>query len=444
MNDIEEALEILNNLTGRESLSQDYLQLLKNANLQETDGFLIKLKLNDEILSAKQTSQSVIPRLHYLIQLLSQRRSNNDNLLGYEEKLIIYLENQQDNKIICENCGQPLHFIDKYCYNCGQEQKTKITIIELLSSINSAYIKPGDIIRINKDYSIDKTTYDLDDRRIKHEKVADEINQLQYEQMNKHNIQQFYKKILTLNFIDKQINLNQLTNKYHIDDEEVNYIINELMDENLIINSLNGKMLQLKSMIGNHSNYLHQLTPTGKMLLKNNVYIIFYYDVLYETIADNIVEFEYLYRNRIATENLEDISVKLITNLRMFYLENNMQQEFNQTFNLEAFLHELFGKSSDKLLILLKRFIINVNLNYGNIRTPLDEQFIHYLKNIISSANLTLDKLYELLNQAYLDVIDDNIIIEYDELLNILVKCLEGYDINNLNFEIIQLYNTHL
>jgi len=55
-----------------------------------------------------------------------------------------------------------------------------------------------------------------------------------------------------------------------------------------------------------------------------------------------------------------------------------------------------------------------------------------------------LDKLYELLNQAYLDVIDDNIIIEYDELLNILVKCLEGYDINNLNFEIIQLYNTHL
>jgi len=117
MNDIEEALEILNNLTGRESLSQDYLQLLKNANLQETDGFLIKLKLNDEILSAKQTSQSVIPRLHYLIQLLSQRRSNNDNLLGYEEKLIIYLENQQDNKIICENCGQPLHFIDKYCYN---------------------------------------------------------------------------------------------------------------------------------------------------------------------------------------------------------------------------------------------------------------------------------------------------------------------------------------
>ena len=71
-----------------------------------------------------------------------------------QEKLIIYLENQQDNKIICENCGVPLHFIDKYCYNCGQEQTTKITIIELLSSINSTYIKPGDIIRIKSGYYV--------------------------------------------------------------------------------------------------------------------------------------------------------------------------------------------------------------------------------------------------------------------------------------------------
>lgn len=447
MNDIEETLEILNNLTGRESLSQDYLQLLNNANLQETDGYLIKLKLNDEVLSSRQTPQSVIPRLHYLINQLSHRRSNENKPLGYEEKLIIYLENQQDNKIICENCGVPVHFIDKYCYNCGHEQKTKITIIELLSSINSTYIKPGDIIRINKDYSIDKTTYNLNDKKIKHEQVEDEINQLQYEQMNKYNIQQFYRKILILNSINNQTNPNQLTNNIHIfDDEEVIYLINELIDENLITKSLKNNMLKLKSRINNHSNeyiQLYQLTPTGQMLLKNNIYIIFYYDVLYETVADDIVEFEYLYRNRRSSENIEEISVKLINNLRIRYLDNNMHREFNQTFNLEAFIQELFGKSSDKLLILLKRFIINVNLNYGNITTPLDEQFIYYLKNIISSQNLTRNYLSELLHQAYVDVVDDNIKISEDEIFNILVKCLEGYDINNLNFEIIQLYNTY-
>ena len=76
MSDIEKALNIFNNITGKTELSCQYKQMLDSFNISESNGYIVKLKLTDEILSGKLNSNEVETRLNMILNRLSKFKSS--------------------------------------------------------------------------------------------------------------------------------------------------------------------------------------------------------------------------------------------------------------------------------------------------------------------------------------------------------------------------------
>ena len=204
MSDIEKALNIFNNITGKTELSCQYKQMLDSFNISESNGYIVKLKLTDEILSGKLNSNEVETRLNMILNRLSKFKSRNGHTFTYDVDMLIFLKNQTDNKIMCSNCGYSMLPIDKFCSNCGREHVPRISLFELLSGINSKYIKPGDILKFNEDNTVEITTvnnmynFHIEKR---------ELELLYEEKIEKQEVNNYYFKILILNQIQKYGNV---------------------------------------------------------------------------------------------------------------------------------------------------------------------------------------------------------------------------------------------
>ena len=95
MSDIEKALNIFNNITGKTELSCQYKQMLDSFNISESNGYIVKLKLTDEILSGKLNSNEVETRLNMILNRLSKFKSRNGHTFTYDVDMLIFLKIRQ-------------------------------------------------------------------------------------------------------------------------------------------------------------------------------------------------------------------------------------------------------------------------------------------------------------------------------------------------------------
>ena len=64
-----------------------------------------------------------------------------------------------------------------------------------------------------------------------------------------------------------------------------------------------------------------------------------------------------------------------------------------------------------------------------------------YLRNTVYSLNLDWDSVKFLFNQAFIGLKDDEIMFMENDLINILIRYLNGESIEKLNFDLIKIYS---
>ncbi|MDO5825847.1 MAG: hypothetical protein Q4Q22_05665 [Methanosphaera sp.] len=445
----DETLNIFNNYIGDTEFSETFNKLLSDNHLNESDGYLIKFKVYNEIMKNRVNEDNVINRVNSIANRLSDRRSYKTHVFDYDYEIIRYLSNSEDNKIFCENCGNKLLYIDKYCYNCGKKQNPQITLIELLSSINSEYIKPGDIIKINEDYSIDKTSYEYN-KQIDESKINENIESIYNHDFNKREIEHKYLRIVLLDYINRMGNPSSFIDKYPYHNfEELILTIHELENENLISKSIKNVMKDYVLLFENksrdsfnetlHNNY--NLSEYAIYLLSNHSHVLFYYNVIKNSVIDDIVEYDRLCQTKDTNQSFKEVILNLIRILRDKYFLKGFYTEYHSSFDMEAYVHELFGDSVYRMVILLKKFIIKSSFNIQRGINPLEINYMTYLGDNIYASRLNLDDIKYLFNQAYVNVNKEEALFEEDELLNVLLSYLNGEDIEKLNFDLIKIYS---
>lgn len=446
---IDKTLATFNEYIGEKEFSSNFNEKLSENHLNESDGYLIKFKVYNEVINKKVNENNVIFRINSLINHLSNRRSYNNHEFDYDYEILRYLANTADKKIICEFCGKKLLYIDKYCYSCGKKQDPHITLVELLSSINSEYIKPGDIIKINEDYSIDKTSY-CPDRHPNESTVNDSVKSVYSHGSCVKEIEHGYLKILLLDYIHRKGNIKLFNDEYpYYNIEEIILTVQELENEKLISKSVKHLVKDYISLFrdNKHNPFDEILTNNYSLsqyavyLLNSNPHVIFYYQIIKNSVVDDIVEFDRLCQTRPANQSFEDLTLNLIHILRNKFISGGFYTEYHSSYDMEAYIYELFGDNNNRLISLFKKFIVKSSFNIQRGVNPLENDYMSYLRNTVYSLNLDWDSVKFLFNQAFVGLNDDDIMFMENDLINILIRYLNGESIEKLNFDLIKIYS---
>ncbi|MBO7719660.1 MAG: hypothetical protein J6S29_05885 [Methanosphaera sp.] len=446
---IDKTLAIFNDYIGQKEFSNKFNEMLSDNHLNESDGYLIKFKVYNEVINEYVNENNVIFRINSLINHLSNRRSYNGHEFNYDYEILRYLANADDEKVFCEGCGKELLYIDKYCYGCGKKQNPQITLLELLSSINSEYIKPGDIIKVNEDFSIDKTSYEQD-RQPTESMVNDSIESVYNHGLKKKEIEHRYLKIIILDHIHRNDSLRFFSDEYpYHNPEEVILTVQELENENLISKSVKYLVKDYLSLFKEDNdgkfdeilNSSYTLSQYAVFLLNNHPYVLFYYQVIKDSVVDDIVEFDRLCQTRQPNQSFESLTLNLIHILRKKFISGGFYTEYHSSYDMEAYVYELFGDHDNRLISLFEKFIIKSGFNIERGINPLEEDYLSYLRNNIYSLNLEVASIKYLFNQAFIGLNEDEILFKENDLINILIRYLNGESIEKLNFDLIKIYS---
>ncbi len=454
ISDKDEALTIFNEITGLNDLSSSFRKTLVELNLTEIDGYIIKLKLNDEILSGKLTSDHVVDRLNFILNKLSNEKSCENHVYNNPRDILLFLNNQEeDNKVVCSECNQLLLSIDQYCSNCGSKCTPKLDIFDLLSSINDSYIKPGDIIRVNMDHSIEKTTFE--ENQIFKENMMGAVNleSLYDTQIKRNNLNKLFSEVLVLDHVQKQGNISiidAICFRYDVDDSYmlVNNLINNGLLEFKVNDTIYNKFRDVLAVLDIRTNKISSdssvnhyfLTRSGEKFLEENSYVLLFDKYFKNSVADDIVLFDELYSNNKCS--LDELVGLFINVKRLEFMENNQLVEYLSTFDLEAYIYESMDLFDKWIQTLFKKFIISLNENYSSKSLkPLDAEFCNYLVNVLKKESLSLSNLKSYFFKSYDDLDGTSFIHDKETCFNYLLRCFNGEDVSNMNFELYGLYD---
>lgn len=448
---IDKTLAIFNDYIGQKDFSNKFKEILSDNHINESDAYLIKFKVYNEIINQKVNENNVIFRINNLINHLSNRRYHNNHLFNYDYEIIRYLANSDDTMTICEYCGKKLLYIDKYCHHCGNKQNPQITLLELLSSINSEYIKPGDIIKINEDYSVDKTSYSYT-RQSDKSVTDDNIESVYTHGILKKEIEHRYLKILLLDYIHRNDNLRYFSRKYpYYNIEEIILTVQELENEKLISKSLKYLVKNYPSLLKNDNNskfdeFLnneYDLSQYAVYLLNNQPYVLFYYQIIKDSVVDDIVEFDRLCQTRQINQSFESLTLNLINILRDKFLSRGFYTEYHSSYDMEAYIYELFGNNNNRLISLFKKLIVKSSFNIQKGVNPLENDILSYVGKNVYSLNLDADSIKYLFHQAFINLKKDEINFKESDLINIFIRYLNGEPVEKLNFDLIKAYSDY-
>ncbi|OED29549.1 hypothetical protein [Methanosphaera sp. WGK6] len=453
ISDNNEALTIFNEITGLNELSSSFKNTLDELNLTETDGYIIKLKLNDEIISGKLTSEHIEDRLNLILNKLAAEKTCGNYSYNYSKDILLFLHNQEDNKLTCDECNLPILPIDKYCSHCGSKCTPKIGLFDLLSSINASYIKPGDIIKINLDNTIEKTTFE-EKHMIIEENILDNISleSLYDIQIKKNHLNVLFTNVLVLNYIQKHDNISNITSicaRYDINDSQgvMHSLINNGLLEFKVDHKIYNKVMDVLAVLDIRTNKIssdrrvnhYLLTRYGEQFLKDNNYILLYDEYFKNSVVDDIVLFDEIYNNN---EKSGNVMVLFIKTKRLEFRENNQFVEYLSTFDLEAYYYESMGMVDEWIQTLFMKFIIGLSENYSSKSLkPIDYEFTSYLINLLKKESLSLSNLKNYFFNAYDNLDNASFIFDRKTCFNYLLRCFNGDDINNMNFELYDLCN---
>lgn len=438
--DIEEALTIFNHITGKTELSEEYKTMLSQHNISESNGYIIKLKITDEILSGKLSSTEVKSRLNVVLGRLSKFKSNKGHTFKYDGDILLFLNNQIDNKIICSNCGNAILPIDNYCSYCGTEQVPQISLFELLSSIHSSYIKPGDILKFNRNNTVEIASVDnLSGITIEER----ELENLYEEKIEKQNVNIYFFKVLLLNHLLKEHNINMpvdILQSYKITD--FNKILEELVDDRLIeINSFTTFFNKVKEISHSKKNNnifpnSYTLTNKGMQHIKDNEHVLLYDFFIKDSMIDYIVEYNNFYLNN--KGNVHDVFIKYIHIMRDEFNKEEQIGDYLSTYNLEAYYYESKLDNEKLLITLFKKFIISINSDFSHVDNvkPIDKNRVNYVADTLANLSLNLSSMKELFNKAYDEINNEDILFSKEESLNYFLRSFNGEDVNNINFDL--------
>lgn len=442
LSDSQKAINILEDITGKNVLSEDYIDLLKSHNISEQTGYIIKFKLYNEILAGKVNSKNVVSRLNLLIGKLSKSHSNNIATLNYDMDMLLFLNNQHDYKIKCENCGYMVLPIDQYCCKCGKKLVPTISLFELFSGINSQYIKPGDILKFNVDYTVEKTT----NSEFVNSNV-EELEQLYEEKIEKEELNTHYYKILLLDYISKNDleKIDKLNKEYEI--TNFNEVLDELLSDNLIQNIANNNLIsKFRGMVSKNKNdisTMYTLTQRGSDCLKENKHVLLYDFYVKNSLIDDITVYDsFLSKN---DDSLENNFIKYIIYKRNLFKKNNDIRSFLSSYDLEAYFYETKSYTQKQLLALFKKFISSINIDYSKLNhlAALDKSNVSYLNNLIKNERINLSLMKKLFYNAF-DEIDYDLIFTKEESFNYLLRAINGEAVNSINFDLELAINKKL
>ena len=77
---IDETLIIFNNYIGEKEFTDNFINILSDNNLNESDGYLIKFKVYNDILSQNVNENNIISYINNLIEQLANKRSYNNHI----------------------------------------------------------------------------------------------------------------------------------------------------------------------------------------------------------------------------------------------------------------------------------------------------------------------------------------------------------------------------
>ena len=439
MSDIEKALNIFNNITGKTELSCQYKQMLDSFNISESNGYIVKLKLTDEILSGKLNSNEVETRLNMILNRLSKFKSRNGHTFTYDVDMLIFLKNQTDNKIMCSNCGYSMLPIDKFCSNCGREHVPRISLFELLSGINSKYIKPGDILKFNEDNTVEITTvnnmynFHIEKR---------ELELLYEEKIEKQEVNNYYFKILILNQIQKYGNVKvseYLFTFYKI--KNLENIISELLNSKLVkVSSFFNIFKKIRNISNIEDNNILEnisITKKGKKLLDENKHVLLYDFYIRDSLIDDIVEFENFFSKKHGS--LNEIFIEYLLFKRELFKAEKNTTRFLSTYDLESYFYEI-NDNKDKLVhTLFKRFIININTDFSHTQhqSAITEEGILHMVNILTELSMDLSLMRKIFHEGFNELDENYLVFTEEESFNYLLRAIGGENVETINFDII-------
>ncbi len=450
MSEQDEAIAVLNQLTGASTLSEDYVDLLKSLYISESDGYIIKLKINNEILDGQLTAEEVQPRLEQLLDNLAKTRIHDGYVNDYSEDLLLFLYNQ-DEEVTCDNCGSRILALDSFCSNCGEKYVPKISPFDLMTSISSQHITPGDVIRINKDNSIEITSIDEE-----HEKKEESVNYDGIEQSYENNIiinrlNITYFKTILLDLIYKYGNLRKLDNDLPISYNITNtsQVIKELINDNLMMigsidsyyNSIidNADDLSLIPLdVWMQLKYI--ITNSGVDFLNSNNHVFYYDYYIKDSLVDDIIEFDDICRG--SDQDVDESFIRYITIKRNQYLKNSCFDEYLATFTLESFYYEVNQRTDLQIISLLEKYIATLNINdedTDEVLPAIDDQSMDFLKEVINSNKISFYKLGNYFDTAFDDIKIDKFIFSRSEALEYLFSFVDGEDISNVANQVKKL-----
>ncbi len=448
MSQSDEAIAILNDITGSSTLSDEYVDVLNTLHISESDGYIIKLKINNEILSDKLKPDEVQPRLERLLDNLAQTRIHDGHVDTYSNDLILFLYNQ-DDELTCDNCGSRILAIDSYCSKCGCEYVPNISPFDLMTSISSEHITPGDVIRINKDNTVEISS--IDEEHSKKDEVVDynEIEQSYENNMviNKLNI--IYFKTILLDYIYKYGNLSKLDNELPISYNITNtsLVLKQLINDNLM--EVNDTNTYYNNIINNSDDLSLipmdvwiqiklSVTHKGVDYLNSNNHVFYYDYYVKDSLVDDIIKFDEIYRTS-DNKDLDTSFIKYIDTKKKEFLDNEMFDEYIATFTLEAFFYEVTENTKQQIIALLEKYIAILNLSTNdknNSFDAIDSESMDLIGTVLKNNNIEFDVLKKYFRDAYEEFDSDNFIFSYDEAFNYLLLCINGEDVSRISSQI--------
>lgn len=423
--DVDNALSYLNEITGKINLSEHYKSKLAKHNLTENDGYLIKLKLNDEILHEKLDIEKINERISVLINNSEKQKPwINEN---YNMDLILYLHNQDKSKSQCNNCGASVLAIDEYCSKCGHKIVPKLSVNNLLSTLNSGEFKPGDILKVNTDNRIEKVTFTDTNPQT----TSQDLRLMYENKLNKNKLNFKFFKILLLHAIrNNNYTIYNKTTAYNVNLKEV---IQDLIDENFIKSSENNMDSDIMDMPV-------EITSEGDKLLNMNRNVILYDIFIKDSRVDDILVFNNILENNHELKK-DDMIDSYLETMRDNYLKDVKFDEYLATFDVESYYYELEGNINRWIRALLKKFIALVNMGYlSSTSNIIRSEVINYIQNVLTKESVTIEHLDELFNEANESFNADYIIISPEISYKYLLRSFNE-DLCIINSELHQRYN---
>lgn len=415
MTSINDAISFLNDLTGKTDLSNYFRSCLEENGLTETDGYLIKSKLNYEVLSEKIRLSDINKRLNFLVSDVADKKAYNGDI-SFNMDLILYLYNQPSAKVTCDNCGCELLLIDKYCSKCGSEFIPKISFMDLMAAVDLEDILPGDMLKINEDNTVEKIAFNsivksTDDKTLK------EVYESKIEE-NRLNFK-FFKILLLSSIRNKNVIDSQKVYDYNVN---LNEAIADLIDEGFIKLSEDANLED----DNNGSDTSFSLTDMGSVMLDEYYEVLLYDLFIKDCGVDDIKEFNNLIESNITdnenysqklisddvnvdefldvTLTYDDIIPKYLKNMKDIYLNSGNLEKYLICFDVEAYFYERADKKRKWIIALLKRFIANINMGYlikENSNGIINASSLKYMQNILTKYSIQIDELEKLFNVAY-------------------------------------------